>query len=283
MAQSARTVSRSLFTTHHGIPAERALRNAPPLPLSVTVNVRYTHDEWPQALHADIYQPDEAGPFPAVLMIHGGGWIGGKRQDMHRTARAVARHGYVVMNASYRLAPRWRFPAQLQDIQQALLWLRTHADQYRVRADRIASWGYSAGAHLALLPALLSPGHRNYSAGTRPVAVVAGGTPVDLSYYPASPYINQLMGVGCHHDPQAWSDASPLTHVAPNSPPVFLYHGSFDRLLGPNNAQAMFSALQTNRVPSELYLIRGMGHIPTFFLSSPVRRGCEFLDHHLAG
>ena len=283
MSHPVRGVSRSLFTIHHGIPATRTLRNAAPSTVSVSPNVCYTPQGWPDALYADLYQPGGAGPFPAVLMVHGGGWTGGSRQQMHRTARAVARRGYVVMNISYRLAPRWRFPAQLQDIQQALLWLRAHAADYRVLADRIATWGYSAGAHLALLPAVLSPGHRNFVPDTRPVATVAGGSPVDLTYYPAGPLTNALMGVGCHLDPQAWQDASPLRHVAAHTPPIFLYHGSFDRLVGANNSHAMYAALQSQRVPSELLLLRGFGHIPVFFMSMPVQRGIEFLDHHVRG
>jgi acetyl esterase/lipase len=281
MARSAQGISRSIFTIHHGIPDARAVRNARPVEVTVTRDVRYTPQDWPQPLDADLHVPAGAGPFPAILMVHGGGWIGGQRQDMQRTARAVARRGYVVMNVSYRFAPHWRFPSQLQDMQQALLWLRAHADRFRVQLDRIASWGYSAGAHLALLAAVVRAGHKYFVAGAEVQAVVAGGTPVDLSYYPRGPLPNSLMGVGCSQDPQAWRDASPVTHVAPGCPPVFLYHGSGDLLVGQNNAHAMYAALQANQVPAELYLMRGLGHIPTFFLP-PIRRGGEFLDHHLA-
>jgi acetyl esterase/lipase len=283
MASSVRGVSRSFFAIHHGIPESRTERRTGSLPVRVIPDLCYTPEAWPQALAADLYQPEGTGPFPAVLMVHGGGWTGGKRQDMHRTARAVARQGYVVMNVSYRLAPRWRYPAQLQDMQQALAWLCLHADEYRVRPDRVATWGYSAGAHLALLPALVPVGHPHFLTGIRPAAVVAGGTPVDLTYYPAGALTNALMGVTCHSNQQAWCDASPLRHVTPKSPPIFLYHGTSDRLVGANNSQAMYEALQAHSVPSELYLIRGLGHIPTFFLPAPVRRGCEFLDHHLRG
>jgi acetyl esterase/lipase len=281
MARSEQGIFRSLFAVHHGIPGSRTVRKSPAVAVTVTRDVRYTPEHWPQPLDADIYQPAGNGIFPAVLMIHGGGWVSGKRQHMHGTARAVARRGYVVMNVSYRFAPRWRFPAQLQDMQQALLWLRAHADRCRIDAGQIACWGYSAGAHLGLLAAMLQAGHKYFVDGTRVQAVVAGGTPVDLSYYPNGPLPNSLMGVRCNDDPQAWRDASPVTHVAPGCPPVFLYHGSRDLLVGQNNAHAMYAALQASQVPAELYLIRGLGHIPTFFLP-PVRRCAEFLDHHLS-
>jgi acetyl esterase/lipase len=281
MASNVRDASRSLFVVHHGVPESRTVRRTTPLPVRMIPNLCYTPAGWPQALDADVYQPDGAGPFPAVMMVHGGGWTGGKRADMHRTARAVAGRGYVVMNVSYRLAPRWRYPAQLQDMQQALSWLHRHAGDYGVRTDRVATWGYSAGAHLALLPALVPAGHPHFVADIRPMAVVAGGAPVDLTYYPRGPLTNALMGVACHSQQQAWCDASPLRHVGPDSPPIFLYHGTFDLLVGANNSHAMYAALQAQRVPSELYLIRGLGHIPTFFLPAPWRRGCDFLDDYL--
>jgi acetyl esterase/lipase len=199
---------------------------------------------------------------------------------MQRTARSVARCGYVVMNVSYRLAPRWRYPAQLHDMQEALAWLRVHAGEYRIRPDRVALWGYSAGGHLALLPALLGRAHPKFVAELRPVAVVAGGSPVDLTYYPAGPLTNALMGVTYHSDPASWRDASPLHHVSADSPPIFLYHGTFDRIVGANNSHALYEALQARRVPSELYLLRGLGHIPTFFVP-PVQLACEFLARYL--
>src|SRR5688572_23316903 len=98
MASNAPGVSRSFFTVHHGAVRQGsgvagAARST--VPVSVTHEVRYTPEGWPQPLMADIYQPAGAGPFPAVMMVHGGGWTGGKRQHMHRTARMVAAQGHV--------------------------------------------------------------------------------------------------------------------------------------------------------------------------------------------
>ncbi len=257
--------------------------DAPPrqkVEATVTRNVVYTPADWPQPLAADLYLPAGAGPFPAVVMIHGGGWKSRTRDDMDSISQAVAERGYVVMNVSYRLAPRWRFPAQLHDIQQAVLWLRANAAAYKVRADRIGMWGYSAGAHLAALAAVTGPGDRQFVGGTRVQALVAGGTPVDLRFYTEGPLTNGLMGVAYAEAPDKWRDASPVALVTPDDPPTFLYHGTLDFTVGVKNARAMYDALNAAGVPAELYLYRGLEHFSTFFLT-PVETGADFLDQHL--
>ena len=214
-------------------------------------------------------------------MIHGGGWERRSRADMDDIAQKVARRGYVVMNASYRFAPGARFPAQLTDIQQAVLWLRTNAASHDVRADRIGAWGYSAGAHLAALVGYTGPGDTQFVEGARIQAVVAGGTPADLGYYPKSRLILGLMGEPLEGNPQLWRDASPITLVTRDDPPTFLYHGTFDIIVGVKNARALYETLKTAGVPAELYQVRGLEHATTFMIDSPVQRGIEFLDRYL--
>lgn len=247
----------------------------------VVRDVTYTPAAWPQPLAADLYRPQGTGPFPAVLLIHGGGWSGRTRADMDGIAEKLARRGYAVMNASYRFAPRWTFPAQLQDVQQAVLFMRANATEYRIRTDRIASWGYSSGAHLAALLGVTGPGDRLFQEGARVQAVIAGGTPVDLSYYPKGELTVGLMGVPYASNVERWAEASPLSLVSSDDPPTFLYHGTFDYTVGSKNAYNMFAALNQVKVPAELYLVRGLEHISMFFLS-PVDRGVDFLNRRLA-
>lgn len=247
---------------------------------TVQRDVTYTPPGWPAPLKADIYQPQGTGPFPAVVLIHGGGWNGRTRGDMDSIAEKVARRGYVAINVSYRLAPVWTFPAQLQDVQQAVLFLRSNATAYKVQPQRIAAWGYSAGAHLAALLGMTSPTDRLFLEGARVQAVVAGGTPVDLSYYPDGPLTKGLMGVPYLSNEARWAEASPLQLVSGDDPPVFLYHGTFDFTVGRSNAYNMFDALKRANVPTELCMVRGLEHISMFFLS-PVDRGVDFLNRRL--
>jgi acetyl esterase/lipase len=216
-----------------------------------------------------------------VLVVHGGGWTGRSRADMITISQRLAERGYVAMNISYRFAPTWHFPAQLQDLQQALLWLRANADEQNVMKDKIGVWGYSAGAHLAALLAVTGPGDRYFLEGTRVQALVGGGTPTDLRNYPDGPLTNALIGTPFKTNPDLWRDASPFALVTPDDPPTFLYHGTFDYTVQLRNSRNMYAALQAAKVPAELYLLRGREHIITFFLDAPVAEGIEFLDRRL--
>ena len=254
-----------------------------PVDVKVTRNFVYTPADWPQPLTADLYKPAGSGPFPAVVMIHGGGWEGRSRADMDAISQQVAEHGYVVLNMSYRFAPRWHFPAQLQDVQQAVLWLRAHASDLKVAENRIGTWGYSAGAHLAALAGVTGPKDRWFVEGARVQAVVAGGTPVDIRYYKNGSLTNGLTGVSYEDNPDLWRQASPIALVTADDPPFFLYHGTFDITVGKNNARAMYETLSAAGVPTELYLLYGREHLSTFWVNSPVERGIEFLDLRLRG
>jgi acetyl esterase/lipase len=267
--------------SHEGRPSNARIGSVGPVDVTVTRDFVYTPQNWPQELKADLYKPAGNGPFPAVVMIHGGGWEGRSREDMNEVSQRVAERGYVVLNMSYRFAPAWHFPAQLQDVQQAVLWLRAHASDLNVLKNRIGTWGYSAGAHLAALAGVTSPSDKWFVEGTRVQAVVAGGTPVDLRYYKDGELTNGLTGVSYNENPGLWREASPLALVSSDDAPMFLYHGTFDVTVGVNNAHVMYEALNANNIPAELYLIRGLEHLSTFMVDSPVDNGIDFLDIYL--
>jgi acetyl esterase/lipase len=284
MIRLALLVSALMLTgcaSHEGRPSNARIGSVSPVDVTVTRDFVYTPADWPQALKADLYKPAGNGPFPAVVMIHGGGWEGRSREDMNDISQRVAERGFVVLNMSYRFAPQWHFPAQLQDVQQAVLWLRSHASDLNVLKNRIGAWGYSAGAHLAALAGVTGPNDKWYVEGTRLQAVVAGGTPVDIRYYKDGSLTNGLTGVSYDENPGLWREASPLALVSNDDPPMFLYHGTFDITVGVNNAHAMYQALNANDIPAELYLIRGLEHLSTFMVDAPVDTGIDFLDLYL--
>lgn len=241
-------------------------------------DVVYTPAGWAQALKADVYLPETPGLRPGVLLIHGGGWEGpDRREQMASIAERLVRRGYVVMNASYRFAPEYRYPAPVDDLHQALRWLRAQAGPYRLQPDRIAAFGYSAGGHLAEML-----GVTGNDPAIRVQAVVAGGAPSDLRKYPGGKLVPQFLGGTQAEIPKAFADASPITHVAPGQPPVFLYHGSWDRLVPYDHATDYQQALSAAGIPNELFTLRGRGHI-TAFLSdgAAVDAALDFLDRWL--
>lgn len=253
---------------------------AVPAPVQTEFTMRtvtYSPSDWPQVLQGDLYQPRGAGPFPGVVMVHGGGWDGRDRRDMDGISKKLARRGYLVLNIDYRLAPQFLYPASLEDTRQATRWLRANARALKLDAGRIAGWGYSAGAHLVALAATADAG-----AATRLQAVVAGGLPSDLPHYPVSPIITRYIGAPYAQKEAVWIEASPARRVTKDSPPMFVYHGSWDRLVYPDDAQTMKAALDAAGVRNELYLVHGLGHILTFVLGFGAETsGMDFLDRTL--
>lgn len=259
--------------SHSGRPQSRS-----PAPvksaLMVQRNLVYTPPGWPQALAADVYMPRTPGVYPGVIMVHGGGWDARDRSDMESISEKLARRGYVVANIQYRLAPAFRYPAPLDDVRAATLWMRANAARFRLDPERVAGWGYSAGAHLVALAATA-----NSSPAARFQAVVAGAAPTNLPRYPDSPIITKFIGTSYAAKPKTWSDASPITHVTAGTPPMFLYHGKWDRLVYAEDSVAMKERLQQAGVPVELYLVRGTGHITTFLADFGAEdAGIDFLD-----
>ncbi len=236
-------------------------------------NVTYTPKDWPAPILSDLYLPKKSKkPSPAVLLIHGGGWTGKDgRWQMDPIAKRLAARGYVVLNITYRLAPKWRYPAPIHDSKEAFKWLRNNAAQYHIDPDRIATFGYSAGGYLAAFVGVDQK---------LPVkAVVAGGAPVDLTFYPAGDLVPQFLGGTQRQILPRFIEASPINHVTPQSPPFFLYHASKDRLVRVNHPQAMVHILRRNQVPHEIYWIKNRDHVEAYLLpSGAITRAIDFLD-----
>lgn len=256
-----------------------------PTPLSTSFQIQrdvlVSPAGWPQPLLADIYVPDGPGPWPGVLVIYGGGWSGGDREQVEAIAERLARRGFVAVNTTYRFAPEYLYPAQLQDVQQAMIWMQAHASEYRMRPERFGAFGYSAGAHLASLLGTLSPGDE-LAQGPRPSAVVAGGTPSDLTKFPGGKLVPQFLGTTLQANPAAFRRASPVAYVSRDDPPFFLYHGGADTLVSVDHAEDFKTALDQVGVPAELFILRGRGHITAFLTDGPAfAAAAEFLDRNL--
>lgn len=235
----------------------------------------FTPASCPTPLVADFYQPTSDTPTPAVLLIHGGGWNEKERRsDMTAIAKSLAKRGYFVMNTTYRLTPDWKFPAQTEDISEALAYLRRNATELNIDPDSIATFGYSAGAHLASLAGL--------DPKNRVKAIVSGGTPSDLRFWPNGKLTGLLLGGPLKGNEAIYNKASPVSHVTPNSPPVFIYHGTRDTLVPIEHAKAYIDALEKNQVTHEAYWIEGRSHIMThLFPAQAISKAIDFLDEHL--
>ena len=243
-------------------------------------NIVFTPGDWPEPLRADLYLPDRRGAMPVVIVVHGGGWANRGRDDMADISEKLAQHGYAVFNVNYRLAPRYRFPAQLEDMRAALAWLHDNAARYRLDLARVNTWGFSSGAHLAALLAS-APYPSDAADLPRIRAVVAGGIPSDLRKYAEGPIVERFMGGKRDEMPRRYAEASPAYHVSPDDPPVFLYHGKLDWLVGDDQAIDYYNLLVANDVPAELYLHRWRGHMTLFLFGDDAEnRAIDFLNRN---
>jgi acetyl esterase/lipase len=270
-----------LLASCSGIPGLTGSRQSHSVKESYTVtrNVVYTPDGWPEPVLGDFFRPRGlAGPAPAVLLVHGGGWTGKDgRWQMEPIARKLAKRGYAVLNVTYRLAPRWIYPSPVEDLQQAVKWIHDHSAELGVDPGRLATFGYSAGGYLASLVAFSENDSRS------PIrAVVAGGAPSDLTFYHGGDLVPQFLGGRMHEIPQRFVEASPVNYVSAATPPVFLYHATSDRMVRMEHPNAMMAALKKHSVPYETYWIKGRGHIDGFLLpAGSIDAAMAFLDRYM--
>jgi acetyl esterase/lipase len=226
-------------------------------------------------LLADVHLPAGPGPFPAVLCAPPGAWLFGNRLQMLPVAEALVKAGYVAVLVDYRLAPQHVFPAQLDDCRAAIEWLRSNAERFKVDRARIALWGYSAGGQLVMLLAFSQPLPESGK------AVVAGGAPSDFRQTPLdSRRLAFWLGGTRRERPEAYAAASPMQFVTPTAPPVFLYHGEQDRVVGIDESKAMLGRLCDARVPAELYVVPQAGHVTAFLDAPAIARAIAWLDRY---
>jgi acetyl esterase/lipase len=240
-------------------------------------------------LLADVYVPRGEGPFPGVLVVHGGAWRMGSRAQLAGVATTLAQHGLTAVAINYRLAPDHKFPAQIDDCKAAVRWMRSEAAKWKIDAAHIGGFGYSAGAQLVALLGTTSPDDGLEGVpdaamlpSTRLQAVAAGGTPCDFRPLPA--HIDGLafwLGGTPAQAPEQYRRASPAAFVSSDDPPFFLFHGENDQLVPVVSPTQMHAALAAAGVSAELYVAPKLGHIACCFSQEAIDRAVTFLESHL--
>jgi len=239
-------------------------------------------------LAADVYRPHGPGPYPGMLVVHGGAWRIGARADFAAIARALAQPGYVAVAIDYRLAPQYKFPAQIYDCQAAVRWMREHAKELKIDTTRIGGFGYSAGGHLVALLGTLGdnelrePGVPANAPSARLQVVVAGGAPCDFRVMPRDS--NQLaywLGGTRAERPNAYRDASPATYITVDDPPMYFFSGENDWLVPIISPRRMVELLKDAGVTAEMHPVKDAGHMQALFDRPVLEGGLAFLDRYL--
>jgi alpha-L-fucosidase 2 len=220
-----------------------------------------------ESLKLDAYVPDGAGPFPAVILVHGGGWTSGDKSGGPKKGYMAPMHeplqkaGFAWFSINYRLAPKHRYPACIEDVETAIRWVKAHAKEYRLDPKRIALSGESAGGHLVGLAAV------RMDDSTRLAAVVPFYGVFDMTQglAPGANLRTNFVALfgRTSFDTEAEAvlrDASPLLRVKRGLPPILLVHGDGDKTVPYEQSARFLAKLREAGVPSELITIPGGPH-----------------------
>lgn len=250
--------------------------DAPPAPTVFEAVTYRAVDGRP--LKLDVAVPPGDGPFPVIVMLHGGGWIKGDRSRFRDEIEEAAWRGFVGVTVSYRLCKTGEdtpsvdgFPAPVQDVKAAIRFLRANAGQFRIDPDRIGIGGESAGGHIALMVGLTRPedgldGDVPADAPSSEVqAVVNVFGPTDLAMLardnpPSRVPLVMLLGAAPELAPERYREASPTSYVRRDAPPVLTIHGTADGLVPVSQARQLDMAMKKTGARHELLILYGSGH-----------------------
>lgn len=225
----------------------------------------------------DLYLPDPAfhkGPYPAVVIIHGGGWHGGDKGARREINIGInlAKAGYVCASINYQLAKKQSkftdnlkqvWPGHLQDCKTAVRYLRKHADQYQIDADHIGAIGGSAGGHLVAMLAVtgddpeLEPKGPYAGFSSRIQAVVPMYGAHDLIAIAKS---RDMLPSLTDAEKELSRQASAVSHISQDDPPFLILHGTKDALVPVEQSELLAAALKQGKIPAELLIIEGAPH-----------------------
>lgn len=241
-------------------------------------------------------------PVPGLLFIHGGGWQAGSKDGYIQQIKEFAAKGYVAASVGYRLAPKYPFPAQIEDCKCAVRWMREHAEELGVDPERIGAIGASAGGHLAMLLGTMDSGDglegeggwQGQSSKVQCVVSYFGPsnlTETEIGDHPArqilnEPVIRSILRNFVGGEPEENIDllrqASPVHYVSSGDAPVLHFQGTRDILVPYDKSFEMTSALTEHGIKGRVELIMGAPHgWGGAEMKRTQKAALEFFDEHL--
>jgi acetyl esterase/lipase len=247
-----------------------------------------------QHLQLNIARPKNAtGSLPAILCIHGGGFRGGTREGYDSLCLRLAQHGYAAATVTYRLAPKYQFPAAIHDVKAAVRWLRANAGKYQIDPAQIGVTGGSAGGHLAQFLGVTAGvkefegdgGNPEQSSAVACVVNQYGPSDFTKSYgksVDAAEVLPLWLGGDLDAQRPRHIRASPLNWVTPEAAPTLLEHGTEDKYVAYEQAVWMRDKLAASGVEVQLLTLEGAGHGFKGADAEKAERALfEFFDKHL--
>ena len=256
---------------------------------SAITNVSYATSSSAQKM--DIYIPEGTGPFPVVVLIHGGAFMMGDKSGEASNAAALVANGIAAVSINYRLSGEAKFPAQIEDCKAAVRFMRANATKYNLNPDKIGSWGASAGGNLSSLLGTSSGvaelegaslGNSGFS--SKVIASVDWFGPINfltmdteasalgftLSTNSSTSPESKLMGAAVQTIPAQVAKANPATYITADDAAFFIQVGSLDRNIPYTQSLNFYNALKGVKGSTDVSyeLLDGAGHGGSQFSSS---------------
>lgn len=288
---------------------------------SPTMNVSNLKRKWLDLSYADhsraqkldVYLPDHGnGPFPVIVLIHGGGWLFGDKGDvLNQPLLEALKRGYAVVCINYRLSDEAHFPSQIYDCKAAIRYIRTISSKYHLDSKQIGVWGGSAGGYLAALlgtsaktKGLEDTSIRNSNYRTYPnvQAVVVWYAPIESFLTMDEELAKSGLGSPKHSDPDSAESrllgrritdvpalvkfASPMTYIDTDIPPFLIQHGLLDEIVPVEQSIRFTTEVKriagSDKVTLEI-LDEGKHTDPLFETPQNIQRVLDFFDEQLKG
>jgi alpha-beta hydrolase superfamily lysophospholipase len=255
----------------------------------------------------DVYVPSTGkGPYPTIVIIHGGGFSGGDKGPESRYANAMVSRGFAVACINYRLSSEAKFPAQIYDVKAAIRFLKANASTYSMDTAKFVTWGESAGGGLAALAGTsggvsvvedMTMGNSNYSSKVKAVVVLSGCIDFltmnnqwkelgvnGFDYDVSTSYASVLMGGAIQAKKELCKEFNAETYITPDDGYFWLEHGTADNTI-PYLQAKVFADSLTKVIPSQrvsLHIIDGARHVDDkFFTNSNLDSIASFLKNAL--
>lgn len=201
---------------------------------------------------------------PLIIFVHGGAWKKGDKHDYLRYLVDYARKGYVTATVQYRFTPKVTYPEMIQDVEDAIRWLKKNASDYYIDNSKVATVGGSAGGHLVMMNAFTNPPEKmdtdSLSSNVQAIVNFYGPTDLTTDYAKGNTSVSALIGKSYADAPAKYKDASPLFFVSKNVPPILTFHGTLDELVPFEQANRLHTALQKAGATSDYHLLEGWPH-----------------------
>ncbi|NWF88658.1 MAG: alpha/beta hydrolase [Ignavibacteriaceae bacterium] len=219
-------------------------------------------------LRLDMFFPKENWQkYPAVILVHGGGWLSGDKSQQIPMAQELAAFGFVTAAVEYRLSPEAKYPAAILDLKSSIRWLRANSSKYNIDTNKIAALGCSSGGHLVSMLGVtngnpkfeLGESYIEHSSDVQAVVDIDGV--LDFTHPaesgkdndPKKPSVGKLwLGYTFNEKPDIWKEASPISYVDENTPPFLFinssndrFHAGRDKLIEKLNKHCTYSEVHT--------------------------------------